>query len=254
MITFYGNGFSPFSRKISLALEHKRLEYTYIDGLAFENHDALAVINPRVEVPTLEHDGIVVTQSAHIAAYLDEAFPQHPIFPEHPADRVTARALEHLFGTTIDAALVNCSLWTWANREDQCPAGLKEAAQVDINSALAQVEAVLSEQHGPYAFGREPGIVEFTLWPHIAALRPLGFVIDESRFANVVRWFTHMRQTPLFREDAAQTAEFLASMTNDSHERTKIAWRGDRIEWMLARGYHDWLHKEIKEDRVIWPI
>ncbi len=36
-------------------------------------------------------------------------------------------------------------------------------------------------------------------------------------------------------------------------EREKIFWRGDRIEWLLARGYHDWFMKEISEDRVIWP-
>ena len=27
----------------------------------------------------------------------------------------------------------------------------------------------------------------------------------------------------------------------------------DRIEWMLARGFHAWFFNEIKEDRVAWP-
>jgi hypothetical protein len=27
----------------------------------------------------------------------------------------------------------------------------------------------------------------------------------------------------------------------------------DRIEWMLARGSHDWFAKEINEGRVLWP-
>jgi hypothetical protein len=30
-------------------------------------------------------------------------------------------------------------------------------------------------------------------------------------------------------------------------------WRGDRIEWMLARGFHAWFFNEIEEDRVAWP-
>lgn len=30
-------------------------------------------------------------------------------------------------------------------------------------------------------------------------------------------------------------------------------WRGDRIEWLLARGYHDWFFNEIKQGRVLWP-
>jgi hypothetical protein len=32
-----------------------------------------------------------------------------------------------------------------------------------------------------------------------------------------------------------------------------LFWRGDRIEWMLARGFHDWFCNEIKSDRVLWP-
>jgi hypothetical protein len=36
-------------------------------------------------------------------------------------------------------------------------------------------------------------------------------------------------------------------------EKRRIFWRGDRIEWMLARGFHAWFFNEIKEDRVAWP-
>jgi hypothetical protein len=36
-------------------------------------------------------------------------------------------------------------------------------------------------------------------------------------------------------------------------ERTKIFWRGDRLEWILARGYHGWLLGEIERGRVLWP-
>ena len=36
-------------------------------------------------------------------------------------------------------------------------------------------------------------------------------------------------------------------------ERHKIFWRGDRIEWLLARGYQAWFTTEIAERRVTWP-
>ena len=36
-------------------------------------------------------------------------------------------------------------------------------------------------------------------------------------------------------------------------ERRKIFWRGDRIEWLLARGFHDWFFNEIRQQRVLWP-
>lgn len=36
-------------------------------------------------------------------------------------------------------------------------------------------------------------------------------------------------------------------------ERSKIFGRGDRIEWVVARGDHDGFMQEITEGRVLWP-
>lgn len=253
MIRLYGNFFSPFSRKISLAIEYKQLDYEMIDGLARENHHLLVAANPRGEVPTIDDEGVIVTQSSDIAIYLDEAYPTRPIFPADPKDRVIARRLQYLFDTAIDAALVNSSLWTWARRDDERPDGLLEAAQSEVERALAEVEAALEPRLERCMFGSEPGIVEFTAWPHLAALRPLGLVIDRDRYPKTGVWCDHLRSDPLFQTDAARTAAGLQSMSDLSHERTKIAWRGDRIEWILAKGYHEWFYNEIQQDRVIWP-
>jgi hypothetical protein len=59
------------------------------------------------------------------------------------------------------------------------------------------------------------------------------------------------------RDDCARDLErakaYLANPAALDIERTKIFWRGDRIEWMLARGYHAWFVREIDEGRVLWP-
>jgi hypothetical protein len=39
----------------------------------------------------------------------------------------------------------------------------------------------------------------------------------------------------------------------DDLERRKLFWRGDRIEWLLARGYHHWFLGEIEAGRTLWP-
>lgn len=253
-IVLFGNGFSPFSRKIELALNFKQLKYQYVDGLARENHDALFAVNPRLEVPTLVHNGTAVSQSAHILAYLDETFDERTIFPAKPSQRALARRLEYVFGTTIDAAIVNASLWAWADRPDDRPVGLLEAAQSDIDVAMEELETNLAKSSDDFLFGSEPGVVEFAVWPHIAALKPLGFEFDERKLPNTKRWFVTMGAQKIFREDAAKTKLFLSELHDVTHERTKIAWRGDRIEWILAKGFHDWFFKEISEDRVIWPL
>ena len=247
------NWFSPFARKVALALEHKNIAYEAIDGLTHTNHALLWQYNSRGEVPALIDGDVVVSNSAHILAYLEDAYPANPILPRDAPARARARALERLYDTRVDAILVDCSLWTWATRSDSIPAGLKDAGQRDLDVAFAATEALLSDT-GAFSFGEMAGLADFALWPHLAAIEPLGFRLDVSRLERTAGLLSLMKATKLFRDDARRTRNFLQTMSIDSHETTKIAWRGDRIEWILARGYHDWFSNEIRCERVIWPI
>ncbi|MEO1136001.1 MAG: glutathione S-transferase family protein [Pseudomonadota bacterium] len=249
----YTNWFSPFARKVALALDYKGLVYDAVDGLAHANNAELKALNPRAEVPALVDGDLVVVNSADILAYLDHRYPKEPIYPADPAQRVAARALERLSDSRLDAILVDCSYWTWANRKDAPPKGLFEAGQRDIDKVLNQIEAAFGDSESTFLFGETPGVAEFALWPQLTALRPLGFAIDQNRFRKTAALFGRLRRDDLFRADTARTKAFLSSFTPETHEMTKIFWRGDRIEWMLARGFHDWFVNEIREDRVIWP-
>lgn len=186
-------------------------------------------------------------------AYLDDAYPDNPILPESAIDRARARALERLFDTRVDPILVNCSLWDWAQRDDVAPEGLRQAGQHDLDLAFAETEMALNHHH-PFAFGSEPSLADFALWPHLAAVEALGFSLDPIRFAKTAKLLAQMKATKLFRDDARRTRSFLSAMNAETIETSKIAWRGDRIEWMLGRGFHDWFWGEITAGRAIWPM
>lgn len=251
MLTFYGNGFSPFSRKVQIILEHKGIEYQYVDGLAPGNRDQLAKVNKRSEVPAIDHDGLIVVNSADIAAYLERAFPQQPIYPGDDATWVKARAWERCADTTIDPILVDVSYWVWANRPDSMPEGLLDAARADLATIYGALDAELE--------GREwvcgnLSIADIALFPHLSGARMLQVPFDAARYPNLISWYKRCRKTQVFVEDLARTRAFLSDpVALGGVERDKIFWRGDRIEWILARGYHDWFVKEIVEGRVLWP-
>lgn len=38
-----------------------------------------------------------------------------------------------------------------------------------------------------------------------------------------------------------------------SYEAEKVVWRGDRIEWLLARGFEAWLRAELAAGRAVIP-
>ena len=81
MLTLYSFGPGANSLKPLLALYEKGLEFTprFVDPTRFEHHeDWFKKINPRGQVPALDHDGHIITESTVICEYLEDAFPDAP--------------------------------------------------------------------------------------------------------------------------------------------------------------------------------
>lgn len=253
MITLFTNGFSPFARKVAMALEYKGLDFESIEGLSRHNRERLLKVNPRAEVPALLDDDLSVVNSSEILAFLEHKYPERPIYPKGLKASVAARALERMADTAIDAIILNCSIWTWAIREDKEPPGLKEYGQRDLDAIFARIEAMLGDFDTPLPFGHLT-IAEFALWPHLTALRAMGLGLDATKYPRLHAWFIAMREHKTCLDDAQRTTNFMKTLkTNDEIERTKLFWRGDRVEWLLARGFHEWFYGEIKAGRVLWP-
>jgi glutathione S-transferase len=251
-IHLYGSWFSTFARKVAIGLELKGLDYEAVDGLTREFHAQLLQLNSRAEVPVLTDNGVTVVNSSDILQYLEWQYPAPPLYPVDIAERVTARALERLADDRFDPIVVDGSYWHWAERDDQPPPGLKEAGQRDLDSVFGQLESALAARAAPWPFGA-PGIVECAWFPNLAAVRPLGFALDDQRFPRVDGWLRSMKAHPVFAGDARRTAAFLKTLSSRSFERRKLFYSGARAEWLLARGFHGWLMAEIAAGRAVFP-
>jgi len=94
MLELYHHGSSACAAKVRLAMAEKQLEWTghYVDILAGEQFDeAFLRINPKAVVPVLIHDGHVIPESTVICEYIEDAFPEHPIYPRAPLERAAVR-------------------------------------------------------------------------------------------------------------------------------------------------------------------
>ena len=68
-------------------------------------------LNPNGVVPTLVHDGNVITESSLILYYIDDAFPDPPLMPKTPVARHRVR----LYNKLIDEYMHNaCTIMTFA--------------------------------------------------------------------------------------------------------------------------------------------
>jgi glutathione S-transferase len=250
MTTLYDNGFSPFARKVRLVLDHKRIAYDTVDGLRHKNREALSAVNGRVEVPALVHEGVVVVNSPDIVAFLERTFPERPVYPPGAEAWVRARAWERCADTVLDPILIDISYWTWADRDDRMPDGMLTAARADLAHVYRALERDLSG--GDFVCGAL-SIADFALFPHLAAVRALDVPFDKDAFPRLYAWLTRMRGLDVCAADLERTKGYLATAATLDIERKKLFWRGDRIEWLLARGFHRWFAGEIEAGRALWP-
>jgi glutathione S-transferase len=253
VITLYDNPFSPFARKVRMALYHKQVAFTSIDALALREHSRLLAVNPRAEVPVLVDGDLTVVDSADIVAYLEDRFPTPALLPASPALRARARAWQRVADRVLDAIIHDISLWTWPThqRSDTPPAGLLEAGQRDLTAVLTQLEAALAG--GGFLCG-ELSIGDLALFPHVSSLKLLGLALEP--FPKLRQWNVALRALPAVQDDlehVKRSAREKFAAGASPYEAEKVVWRGDRIEWLLAHGFAQWFGAELTSGRAVVP-
>jgi glutathione S-transferase len=101
-ITLHAMSGSPFTWKVWLALEHKRLPYTVrmlsVDGGDLRTPE-LASMNPRRRAPVLCDGELVLYESEAIVRYIEDAYPTPTLFPgDLPTRALTFRLLAEIEG------------------------------------------------------------------------------------------------------------------------------------------------------------
>ena len=98
MLELYHSINSVCAQKIRIALLEKGLEAKeHLMTLRGDQFDPVYMkLNPNAVVPTLIHDGNVIVESSIILYYLEDAFPEQPLMPTAPLDRVRARMFNKL--------------------------------------------------------------------------------------------------------------------------------------------------------------
>jgi len=138
LLELYDNGNSVCAQKVRVALAEKGLEWKRHDlTLRGDQFDPKYMkLNPNGVVPTLVHDGRVVTESSVILYYLDEAFPTPPLMPREPLERMKVRMVNKLIDEYVHNA---CVILTFGTAFRPWFAGLS-AEQIDQRLAKSPLK------------------------------------------------------------------------------------------------------------------
>lgn len=170
---------SSAAYRVRIALALKRMPFTSrpVNLLAGEQASpANRAVNPQGLVPTLEADGLVLTQSLAIIQWLDDTHPEPRLIPVDPARRAAcwARAL----AVACDIHPVN-NLRILAALTDRF--GADDAARQDwmrhwMAEGFAALEAMVGD--GPFLGGDAPDLSDCCLVPQLYNARRWGLALD----------------------------------------------------------------------------
>lgn len=168
-------------RRVRIALHLKDIPFDYVSvdispSAEEQLSDTYAAINPMKLVPALDHDGVLLTDSFAIIDYLDDLYPDPPLYPDDPMARAQVRA----FAMTVAAGmhpLHNTRVMKYLGQElklDQ-----NESARWYVHWAdkgLSALEALVERANasGPYCFGDRPTVADLFLVPQYANYQKLG--------------------------------------------------------------------------------
>lgn len=86
MRRLYSIPLSTNVERVALALAHKGLEVETVE-VPYEDRSLVEKVSGQSLVPVLDDDGTILADSTVILAYLEERYPQRPLFPKEPARR-----------------------------------------------------------------------------------------------------------------------------------------------------------------------
>jgi glutathione S-transferase len=105
-LTIIGSFVSPYVRKVLACLNLKGVPYVVDPITPFFGDDDYQHMSPLRRIPVLIDGDLSISDSTVIAAYVEEAFPGHPLLPADPRDRAKARWLEEYADTRLGELLI----------------------------------------------------------------------------------------------------------------------------------------------------
>ena len=203
---YWGSG-SPFSWRVMLALEHKRLPYVaHLLEFSKQEHQSphMLKLNPRGQLPVLKDGDFVIFESLAILYYLDLKYPEPRLFGRTPEEAGTIMRVICEFQNNaepqvrkISAAVFDGAL---AKRMDEITAAMHA-----VGNEARVIEARLS--HCDWIVGERLSAVDVVVFPWIKVLlRALNrdaaaelrsrFLPLAANYPALARWVTRVEALP----------------------------------------------------------
>jgi len=151
MLKLCGFHISNYHNKVRIALLEKGVPFEEDPGCAPCQEDGFLARTPMGKVPFLELDGTTLAESQVICEYLEETYPQKPLYPRDPLARAKVRELIVLIELHVE--LVARRLYGQVFFGKPADEDVKQSVEKDLVKGIRALRA--RARFDPYIAGSE---------------------------------------------------------------------------------------------------
>ncbi|KAM0459668.1 hypothetical protein ACHAPV_005382 [Trichoderma viride] len=227
-LKLYAASFCPFSHRVWIALEAKGQPYQYIETDPFKRPASTPLLeaNPRGRVPAIRQGDWACSESAVILEYLEDIYPDIPLFPSDPRLRANCRLwIDHI--NTLLIPTFFSLLQSSSSSSSSSPPSTTSSSSIPslalLQSHLTALVLAADEQ-GPYFLGPSLSLVDVHFAPFALRLarilrhrhpNAVFLLVDAVPDTRWRRWLealernTHVQATMHMDEFYLDTADLL---------------------------------------------
>jgi glutathione S-transferase len=211
----YSGPLSLFTAKVRIALDEKGLPYERVEvgwSLAHRyepHHPDVVELNPKRQVPVLVDGDLVAYDSTLILEYLEDRYPEPPLYPREVAARARCRRLE----AAADEILFP-PLWDLIEESFYpVPGGSRNRERLDrAQTTFARLLAgVDDELEGRDYLCGAFSVADVATFVMVHAATSLGAPVD-PRLEALATWLARMRARPAVHREIESMGRFVAGL------------------------------------------
>ena len=220
-VKIIGGPASPYVRKVLAALSWKDIAYTIDPIVPFHGNDEFSNLSPLRRIPVYIDDRVTLCDSSVILQYLEDRWPDKPLYPADIAQRARARWLEEYADTRVGDvfiwklffdAVIGPGVFGAERHPEQRAAVLAK----DLPEVMDYLESQMPADG--FLCGTF-GVADLALAPHFSNLAWARVEPDWTRWPKTGAWLKRTHAESALGELARQSGQMLRHPPHQHREK-----------------------------------
>ncbi|MFT5804010.1 MAG: glutathione S-transferase [Candidatus Paceibacteria bacterium] len=203
MPTLHGFAYSNYYNIVKHTLLYKGVSFE--EDLVYPSAEGYNKFSPALKVPSLTtDDGQHLSEAAVLCEYIEEAYPDKPLFPADLIKRNKVRQLVHMAELYLE--LPNRRLLPYSFSNQPAPEQLVNEIKSVVDRGVNSINALAS--FSPWTFGDDLNMADIYLY-YVLVVSDMGSAMTgidlNSRIPGLAAWREAFAESPVSQRVAADT-------------------------------------------------